>query len=472
MKAGSVSSSNILTQGKRADALFHLSEGVSIRREISMSPYEIKVIGDVSERIFYGGRAKRAYVTMPDIGIPFLSSSDILQHDLSTVKLVSKKYTFSLNEMFLAEKMILISRSGTIGNTAFANKTHIGKLASEHVIRIIPNDEMKGGFVYAYLSSKYGHSLLTQGRFGGVIRHIEPEFVSSIPIPRFPETIQKTVDDLMSESASLREEYTALYNKAISVFKLKSKLGNISINEYNYYGPRSADRDITYFEKTNKLTDLKTSMHAFNHSSRNDALKKRIVSTIQCMPLISCLTDDGFFSTGSFPRIEVEEGKGVRLINQRDIFDFRIKGKAISARNIRLNNMVERDEVIIAGVGTLGENETFCRCVYANESLAGALVSGEFIRMKAQKVPSGYLYLWLSSEYGFRLIRSTQAGTKLCRPIHRLLAQIPVPILSDEDMSEINDLVISSQDKLALAIKKECEAIAIVEREIESWSSK
>ena len=470
MKAGSVSSSNILAQGKRADALFHLSEGVSVRREISKSPYEIKAIGDVSERIFYGGRAKRAYVTMRERGIPFLSSSDILQYDLSTVKLVSKKYTAAINEMSLDEGMILISRSGTIGNTAFANKTHLGKLASEHVMRVVTNSEMKGGFIYAYLSSRYGHSLLTQGKFGGIIRHIEPDFVSSIPIPRFPESIQKAVDDLMSESAMLREEYATLYDKAISVFKSKSNLGDISLEEYNYYGPRSADRGITCFVKSKKLTDLKTSIHAFNHSSRNEALKKRILSIVNCRSLIDCLTDDGFFSTGSFPRIEVEEGKGVRLINQRDIFDFRIKGKSISARNVRLNNMVEKDEIIIAGVGTLGENETFCRCVYANDSLVGALVSGEFIRMKAKDVPSGYLYLWLSSEYGFRLIRSTQAGTKLCRPIHRLLAQIPVPILSDEEMNEINDMVISSQNKLALAIKKESEAIAIVEREIESWS--
>lgn len=470
MKTGLVSSSNILVQGKRADALFHLSEGVSVRREISKSPYEIKVVGDVSDRIFYGGRAKRAYVSLPEKGIPFLSSSDILQYDLSTVKLVSSKYTSSIEDMSLAEKMILISRSGTIGNTAFTNKTHRGKIASEHVMRVVPNDTMRVGYVYAYLSSKYGHSLLTQGKFGGVIRHIEPDFVSSIPIPKFPDNLQFKIDSLMSESATLREEASLLHQDAISSLKDLTKLGDISWEEFNYYGPRSADRKVTYFVKSRKYTDLSTSLHAFNHSSRNEALKARISRTIKCKPLIECLTKEGFFSTGSFPRIEVEEGYGVKLINQRDIFDFRVTGKSISSRNVRLNNMVEKDEIIIAGVGTLGENETFCRCVYANESLVGSLISGEFIRMKAQEVPPGYLYLWLSSEYGFRLIRSTQAGTKLCRPIHRLLAQIPVPILPEDEMRRLGDMIILSQDKLAMAIKKEKEAISLVEKEIESWS--
>lgn len=47
------------------------------------------------------------------------------------------------------------------------------------------------------------------------------------------------------------------------------------------------------------------------------------------------------------------------LINQSDIFDTVIKGKYISKRNVNLSNLVEYGEVLIAGVGTLGENETF-----------------------------------------------------------------------------------------------------------------
>ena len=58
-----------------------------------------------------------------------------------------------------------------------------------------------------------------------------------------------------------------------------------------------------------------------------------------------------------------------------------------------------------------------------------------------EKYLSGYLFAWLSSDYGFRLIRNTQTGTKLCRPIPRLLLQIPVPILDNSQMEEIDKLV-------------------------------
>ena len=52
---------------------------------------------------------------------------------------------------------------------------------------------LRGGLVYAYLASKYGHSLLTQGTFGAVIQHMEPDFVANIPIPNFPIEFQEEI---------------------------------------------------------------------------------------------------------------------------------------------------------------------------------------------------------------------------------------------------------------------------------------
>ena len=95
-----------------------------------------------------------------------------MQADLSSVKLASQKYTPFIDQLRLEKNWILISRSGTIGNTNWTNEGHCGKLGSEDVIRVIPNNVLKGGIIYAYLSSKYGYALLTQGTFGAVIQHI------------------------------------------------------------------------------------------------------------------------------------------------------------------------------------------------------------------------------------------------------------------------------------------------------------
>jgi hypothetical protein len=85
-------------------------------------------------------------------------------------------------------------------------------------------------------------------------------------------------------------------------------------------------------------------------------------------------------------------------------------------------------------------------------------------------MPSGYLFAWLNTDYGFRLIRNTQAGTKLCRPIPRLFIEIPVPIIDIESMMEIDRLVREAHTKRHEANVKELKAIKMVEDEIEKWN--
>lgn len=468
MKIGHIHRMSMNPCGLRFDSSYHLSDGVTVKRDIAASPYPLMLIGKAAERIFIGGRARRVYVKDKKHGIPFLSSSDILQADLENVKLASKKYTPNIEEMTLQKGWTLITRSGTIGNCAFANAKHAQKLASEHVIRFVPNNILKQGYIYAYLASKPGYSLLTQGTFGAVIQHIEPAFVASLTIPVLPESFQQEVDDLIQESARLREEAADMLEKSKNLLKEKAGLDNLVSEDYDYYGHRSADRKVSCFSiKQKEITT--TTINAFNYSRRILNTKSKIQSTV---PLKEVLLYNDVFSTGSFPRVEVSGNNGIMLINQSDIFDAIIKGKRISKRRVKTDNLVEYGEVLIAGVGTLGDSEKFCHVIFANEDLVGQLVSGEFIRMKTTKeVPSGYLFAWLDTDYGFRLIRNTQAGTKLCRPIPRMLLEIPVPLIDNDSMQEIDRLVREAHTKRYQANCNERKAISMVEKEIESWTT-
>lgn len=468
MKVSTINIKNVRSARLRTDASYHLSEGQIVQNDIVSSPYPLMQIKDVSNDIFIGNRAKRIYVSSIEHGIPFLSSSDILKGDLEHVKLASKKYTPEIDRMLLQKGWTLISRSGTIGNCAFANAKHAQKLASEDVIRLVPNNILRGGLVYAYLASKYGHSLLTLGTFGAVIQHIEPDFVGSLPIPHFPETFQEEVDDLMQEASRLREEATDELNEAEKILKEAAKLRDLTPEDYDYYGLNNSGRKVSCFVRKRKDIDT-TTINAFNHSERIRNTKASI--TCPTVPLKEVLLGGDTFSSNSCPSIEVKPEHGVMFINQKDIFDNIVKGKWISKRNISLDKLVEYGEVIVACDGTLGENELFCRALFANEDLQGALISTHFIRMKTnEKVPSGYLYIWLNSDYGFRFIRNCQAGTKLCHPIPKMFLEIPVPVVEKETMEEIDKLVKDAYTKRYLANCNERKAISLVEQEIESWN--
>ncbi len=469
MKAGKVRYSVGRQKGFRFDASFHMSEGLVVRRMISSSPYDILSIGEVAEQVFYGIRVKRVYVSKKEYGIPFFSSSDILRADLDNIKLASKSLTPGIEQMTLQKGWTLISRSGTIGNCAFANAKHAQKLASEDVIRLVPNNILRGGLVYAYLASKYGHSLLTQGTFGGVIQHIEPAFVESLPIPNFPHVFQEEVDVLIQDSARLREEAIDELASAEIMLKGKAGLRDLSSDDYDYYGHRSSQRKVSCF--TRKIQDVgTTTINAFNHSERIRKLKASM--TCKIIPLKDALKEGRTYGTSGLPNIEVKPGHGIMLINQKDMFDNIVKGKWISSRGSDPENVLEYGEILIACDGTLGENELFCRAVFANEDLKGSYVSSHFLRLKVNdEIPSGYLYCWLNSDYGFRLIRNTQAGTKLCHPINKLFLDIPVPIVEKNSMLEIDRLVREAHTKRHQANQKELKAISMVEQEIEKWNN-
>jgi len=84
MKIGHIHRMSMNPCGLRFDSSYHLSDGVTVKRNIAASPYPFMLIGKAAERIFIGGRARRVYVKDRKHGIPFLSSSDILQADVTT----------------------------------------------------------------------------------------------------------------------------------------------------------------------------------------------------------------------------------------------------------------------------------------------------------------------------------------------------------------------------------------------------
>ena len=466
MKCRVINSQEVLLS-KRFDGSYHNAE-VNIYSSVieRHSSFKLK---DYCTEIFTSGRNKRVYTTK-EFGYPFLSNSDVVAAaPLASCKYSSKKYGFD-EKAILRKGMILTGRVGAIGQTAFVPGylEAYNAMGSDNIIRICVKPEERNGFIYAYLASKIGNLSFWKHATGGVQPFITDAMVGELPIPDFPEAFQKEVDDLIQESARLREEATEALEDASKLLKHYASLSDLTEADYDYYGPRSYERQVSCFVKSRKDIDS-TTINAFNHSERIKNTKDKI--TCLTRPLKDLIINGDVFSTGSFPRIEVKEDKGIMLINQSDIFDTIIRGKHISKRNVKLSNLVEYGEVLIAGVGTLGQNETFCRCIYANEDLVNQLVSGEFIRMKTiEEIPSGYLYTWLSSDYGFRFIRNLQTGTKLCRPIPRLLLEIPVPIIESNKMKEIHDIVTDAHTKRYKANCLVKQAIGMIENEIEHWN--
>ena len=466
MKFRSVNSKDILLE-KRFDGSYHNAD-VNVYDNVLRKHSSYQLSHYCSE-IFTPGRNRRIYTTKA-FGYPFLSNSDSsTSNPILTSKYSSKRFGFD-DKSVLSGGMILTGRVGAIGQTSIVPNywEKYTPMGSDNIIRIVVKPNYNNGFIYAYLASKIGYSSFWKHATGGVQPFITDTMVSTLPIPDLPESFQKEVDDLIQESARLREEAADMLTEAERLLKTSANLRDLTPEDYDYFGPRGAGREVSCFVRKRKDITT-TTFNAFNLSER--IRKTRAAMTCTTRPLREVLLGGDTFSSCSVPSIEVKPEHGIMFINQKDIFDNIIKGKWVSKRNVSLDKLVEYGEVIVACDGTLGENELFCRALFANEDLQGALISTHFIRMKTNNIVlPGYLFTWLNSDYGFRFIRNCQAGTKLCHPIPIMFLDIPVPIISPDIMNEIDQLVKEAHTKRYEANENERKAIRMVEEEIEKWN--
>lgn len=450
MKTGIVQNNIISTAGNRLDSKFHLSDGIYTRRFIMQSPYSLKTVGYFSSNIFYGNRAKRIYVHSQDKGIPFIGSSDMLKSDISGVKLISRKYTHSLSDLTLKKDWILISRSGTIGNTVYTNGLFENKIGSEHIIRVIPNSSIYSGFLYSYLSSKYGYSLLTQGTFGAVIQHIEPAHIENIPVPIFPEAKQQEIHNLIIESANLRVEANRLLEKAIDLFE--EHIGKSEFS-FNYQ---------TKVLKMNERNLFSNRLDAqFAIAQEEIKKEKKAIEYISINSIAS-----NIFVGNRAKRNYVEDGIPFLSSSDMMLFNPIRYAKQISKKSPNLDSLqVSKGDILISRSGTIGNT------VLVGNILSGSAISEHALRLviNKDKMAPEYVYCYLNTEQGKRLMECSAYGSVIITLNEDYVGGILLPILEEEQKTEIIENIRNYSLKMDNATIKENQAISLVEKEIESW---
>lgn len=208
----------VAEEGLRLDAGAYAGGALAVRDSIVRGDMTWRPLGELAQ-LSYPGRFSRRYVNDPDRGVPFLSSSDMLLADIKGVPFLAHDALAQSPELRLSEGWTLISRSGTVGNTAYVRGEMVGLSASEHVIRAVPADNvMAPGYLFAFLSSRHGRMLVQSQTYGTVVRHIEPHHLADIPIPLPDPVVQQRIHDLVAGAAAARTEASRLLDEAGAYF--------------------------------------------------------------------------------------------------------------------------------------------------------------------------------------------------------------------------------------------------------------
>ena len=402
--------------------------------------------------IFTSGRNKRVY-TRPEFGYPFLSNSDVVSSNpFMSCKYSSKKYGFDETAVLKAG-MIVTGRVGAIGQTAFipAYLEKAKAMGSDNIIRISVKSSERNGYIYAYLASKMGNLSFWKHATGGVQPFITDAMVASIPIPSFPEDFQNKINDLVLESARLREEAASSLNEAHSIIEGILRIRNNKTNNKVAISSIAKDAMIR-FEASYYLSEAMS--------------YENLIKTFGYHTLDSICSR--IFGGGRARRYYTKDrSRGVPYLSNSDL------GKANPLRSCKyslkskvdVSSILRKGMIVTGRVGAIGQTQ------YIGESFEKMQTMGSdnVIRI-VPKEHSGFLFAYLSSKVGNCMFWKYATGGVQPFISSEMVGQILVPILPNEIIEKCDALIKNYSDSIELASITEDLAISLVEQEIEKWN--
>lgn len=409
--------------------------------------------------IYNGPIFARHWVVDPQYGVPFLGSSDMSNADLSTLPLLKKGYAQSLRlrHLELRPGTTLITCSGTIGRMTYVRPDMVGMWSSQDIMKVVPNEsKVPPGYLYAFLSSKYGVPLVVAGTYGAIIQHIEPEHIANLPVPRFDMVVESDISRLVDKAATLRSDAVHLLQAA--QLRLFSKLG-LSMPTRN---DQFSKPDVAWISCQN-IVDRCDGYYYCARNAEAMAAFDRVGPTEELGSITRV------FIPGIFKRLYVSDpAYGSPYVTGGDVFELSPTSEKYLMRRVAAGYelLLQKGMIVIQEAGQLGG--LIGRSVMVGGYLDGFACSNNMIRIVPNDdVDAGYLFVLLSSEYGVRLLSREAAGSSIPHTDEGRVRRIPIPWPEREIRAYVSEPAIRARDFRDGACAAEAEARTLMETQVE-----
>ena len=447
----------------RLEAGVYRTAGRQVRQDLGRCQWDIVRLGDeFIEDTFYLGRFKRIYVEKKN-GVPFILPSQMTEIHPQASKFISPTTDVDIESTKVERGQVLLTRSGTIGVVSYVSKTLENQSLSDDVIRI--KTTKYPGYIYTYLKSRIGRLLIETNNYGAVIKHIEPEHLNAIPIPNPPPALKQEIHDLVEESFKLRDESNELMDMAQILLREALKLPSIEV----------LHEQAEQFDKTTGVLNYSVPLSRI-HGRLDGSYYVPVVEVIEqhlertareVVKLGDSRISQSVILPGRFKRVYVEEGAGVLFIGGKQLYELYPSSKkylSISKHTEQIKNelTIKEDMILITRAGTPGNT------VLAPRHWDGWAITDNIISL----VPisngiAGYLYAWLSSDYGQELLHRFVCGSVVSYLEKEHISQVSVPLLRDKHAQrEINDTVLEANRKRTEAYNLEQEALRVFDEKV------
>jgi len=409
--------------------------------------------------IYNGPQFVRNYVDDPAYGVPFLTTSTMLQADMTNLPMISAKdaHSAKLSYLKVEEGMTLITCSGSIGRMAYARKDMADCWSNQDIMKVVADpNKISPGYLYAYLSSRFGVPIVISGTYGAIIQHIEPHHIADLPVPRLGE-VENQAHELIQQAADLRTEASRIIAEQVEALELEIAGGPVV---WEHTKPQS------FSIETRIMRGFINRLDAFHYIGFvGEALEKARV------PLVEISDHADALYPPFMKRIRVEE-HGVEFLGGAEMLTLDQRSEshiASSTKNLK-QFIVKEGYVLFQCDGQ--RYGIFGRPILANRNVIGKAVTQHMMRIiPHDNRDSGYIFTYLATGFGRRLLMRFSAGTSIPSLNEDGARNILIYWPNEQRRWSISQAAEQAWENRASATELEDQARSLVERTIEEGDS-
>ena len=462
-----VSSTEVEAGARRFEALFYGSDGYRARKRLESSGFTLEPVSAVADVVWFGP-FRRHFVSNSKNGLAFYSSSTMMLAKPAPEAFVSRLLTKNLEKLQVVSGTILISCSGTIGNTVIVSEGVAGAALTQDAIRVVPHSDDAAAVLYAFFQSTAGQFLLTRSKSGGVVEHLYEADVSRLLAPRLPRQLRLEMNRLMDCCCNGRTEANRLLAEAESDIQRvcylpdldKIPLEGVLANEDGVDAfIQSASARLANSDRFGQVR-----LDATFHDPRALALEQHILKQIGGTTLGTLVED--IRNSSLRKRVYVDDpALGTPLLGGKQMMQIRPRGLNYLSNALTRNlskELLHHGWTLVSCGGTLG------RCMYLHRNYEKFAASQHVMRVipNESRVFSGFLYAFLASSYGQIQIQRRAYGSVIPELRDFQLGSVAIRVPKDRGES-VHDKVVAAFDARADAMKAEDELIGLFDTAME-----
>ncbi|MFO0805499.1 MAG: hypothetical protein U0791_20535 [Gemmataceae bacterium] len=343
----------------------------------------------------------------PKYGVNLLSQVDVFSSEPEGRSI--RRDSMPRPDRHLIRKwQVLLSGAGQMGESTLFGRAIIAddRLAGKYVgpdsvvMSLAEPEADLSLYAYAFLLTEAGTLAVKSCAYGTSIPRVRLDLLGSMLIPIATDHDIARVASFVRATVAAREDYYRHVKLARAALEHLPEMQHA----ISLCGERKA-RCVVWNRELPTLC-------AWNVASTGGALA--FLKRNWKARLGDILQDDGVFNGPRFARISCKQPYGIDFYSQRDLFLIRRVPRRIVHPGFNDDLLfVPEGSLLIGGHGTLGEGEIFGRVVYVSGRLSRAGFTQDLLRVIPRVGMSALAYTFLSSQVGFRLLRSTGVGTKL-----------------------------------------------------------